>query len=560
MKVNQPKILAVIPGHIPSSVVLIENPLRELEKRGVISLAVQLNKDVAENDIKKSDLLVFHREIEPSSIKLLRDAFRFRKPYIYDIDDNFFELPLESEIGRLYRRPERQKILKQFIRFASLVQVYSNPMLERAGELNERVVKMSGIVDLSLFPNSPPKKQTDKFKLVFATSRDKDELHKLFLPDIKKLLDERGDEIEITFWGFSPPELKKHPNVRHLKLEPNYEKFIRAFCLEGFDAGLAPLKNDIFHRSKTNIKFREYSAGFVAGLYSNVDVYTDYVTHRETGMVVKSDKGGWYESVVELLENPELLAKIKANARRFVEQNFSTEISQAIWSENIHRVLSEKRELAMPEELLKIDEPLKRRGSSRASKVLDKGVKKLVGAKPLEKIAFRLAGSLIPPTPVKRAYLEKIYPDIVEAIKITYRHFDGFSPQLSPPLGGKKFLEYIHPPVNFEFSAISFAPVVAAAPFKMSCAETGVIGVEIASENKIHRQETIPISELAREKPLAIEFLPLRLDRTEFLIRFYTIGCEDILRIVELVRKRLNRFGAREKRAFCRFVKSAGGD
>ena len=120
-------------------------------------------------------------------------------------------------------------------------------------------------------------------KLIYATSRLDDSLGRIFLPALRRLLDEAGPRIEVHFWGPRPPA--ELPAVRHHAVVHDYNRFLRRFSAAGFEIGLAPLADDVFHRSKTNTKFREYGACGIAGVYSDVEVYSDCVRHGETGLL-----------------------------------------------------------------------------------------------------------------------------------------------------------------------------------------------------------------------------------------------------------------------------------
>jgi hypothetical protein len=125
-------------------------------------------------------------------------------------------------------------------------------------------------------------------------------------------------------------------------LTSSYDKFLRQFSEAGFDIGLAPLRNDIFHLSKTNNKFREYGACRIAGIYSDVDVYSSCITHGETGLLVSNDPDSWYKAIAQLIEDRDLRDRIKNQARQFVQEHYSQRHFEKVWRGHIQRVLTEK--------------------------------------------------------------------------------------------------------------------------------------------------------------------------------------------------------------------------
>jgi len=102
-------------------------------------------------------------------------------------------------------------------------------------------------VNLVAIPAVSPNRSSQKLKLVFSTSRTiSDDLSRIFVKDMIRVINEFGNTIEIHFWGFVPEELKNLPQVKFHRFMPNYQKYMRKIYEQGYDIGLAPMKNDIF--------------------------------------------------------------------------------------------------------------------------------------------------------------------------------------------------------------------------------------------------------------------------------------------------------------------------
>ena len=341
----KPNILAILPGLIPSTIINVTTPLIDLHKAGLIKARVTLEiftKDKGSyRNIESSDLIVFCRNVEPAGVRWLSKILEYKTPYIYDIDDNLFELPLDTLSGKYHRSPERIAMLEEYIRHANLVRVYSEPMLERARSLNPNSVKVNGPVDWRLLSPSPKRAGTGPVKIVYATSRVNDNLAELFKPALKRILEKYPDQVQVHFLGYNPPEFKAYTNVFFKPLTLNYEKYLRYFSGAGFDIGLAPLLDDIFHRSKSNLKVREYGACRIAGIYSDVDVYSTTVTHRETGLLVKNDPDEWFAALSEMIENHELRRYIQEKGYQLAQKRFSQVNFNRVWYQQITETLQQ---------------------------------------------------------------------------------------------------------------------------------------------------------------------------------------------------------------------------
>ncbi|MEI8375673.1 MAG: glycosyltransferase [Planctomycetota bacterium] len=340
MSTFSPRVVAILPRLCPSTWINIVKPLVALHEAGRVRAWVTLESMASPRDVDKADLLVFCRNVRPDRAELLRAAITVGVPVLYDLDDNFFELPPDSASGRAFAQPEQLAMLTEYLTAASLVRVYSRPLLASAGRLNSHVEMVAGAVDLHQV-RQPAKLPGGPVKLIYATSRLDDSLGRIFLPALRRLMDEEGPRVEAHFWGPRPPA--ELPAVRHHGVVHNYDRFLRRFSAAGFEIGLAPLADDVFHRSKTNTKFREYGACGIAGIYSDVEVYSDCVRHGETGLLVANDAEAWYRALRQLVDDANLRKKIQQQARLEIENHYSQEIFESVFLRQIEQLVGRVR-------------------------------------------------------------------------------------------------------------------------------------------------------------------------------------------------------------------------
>ena len=333
------KTLAILPGFIPSTMICVVNPFLRLHQARLIQAKITLEEIVTPQELCWADLVVFCRNAEPRYSPILDFLERNQIPFIYDLDDNFFEIPGGSITGEYHRDPTRLAMVSRYIQRADLVRVYSRPLWERAQAMNAQVERVIAPIDSGLMRLSANKKPGDKIKIVFATSRNDDELAEIFIPALKKTLTQYRNRLEVHLWGTMIKEMKSDRQVIFRPLIFDYWRFLRRFSREGYDIGLAPLKNDIFHLSKTNNKFREYGACGIAGIYSDVEVYSDCVVDGETGLLVSNDMESWYQAIVRLIEDECLREGIRKRALEYVQTNYAAEMFDRIWLHQFQQVL-----------------------------------------------------------------------------------------------------------------------------------------------------------------------------------------------------------------------------
>lgn len=340
---RKPKIVAIVPSFIASCQIGVVKPLSALAARGAIDLDVRLETRAAPSCVLWADLVVFCRNTEPGYAHLLNEAVAANKPVIYDLDDNFWDVPFETdpELARYHRLPLRIQQLEQYLRHAGLVRVYNPVMRDMVSRFNHNVKMLKAGFDFSLLPRQRKiANAKEKIQLVYATSRTVDNQYKLFLPAVLKALDQFRDNIQFTVWGCGPGDLVGHRGIKVLPLVGDYDRFLRHFSRAGFDIGFAPMEDTLFHRSKANTKFRDYGACRVAGIYSDVEIYSTCVEQGKTGLLVNNDQDSWFKGICRLVENQKLRESIQDAAYDKVFNEYRQQLVEDEWWQEIGEILA----------------------------------------------------------------------------------------------------------------------------------------------------------------------------------------------------------------------------
>jgi glycosyltransferase involved in cell wall biosynthesis len=316
-------------------------PLNALARENKIKFKSFLEGKATLNVINEADLVVFCRNTEPAYTHLLNQAVATHKPIIFDLDDNFWDVPFESdsELARYHRLPLRIQQLEKYLTHANLVRVYSPVMQEIVSHLNGRVKLLKAGFDFELLRTPAVQPQRDRVSIVYATSRIVDTQYLLFTDGMRRVLDKYGDKIDLTIWGCQSSELAGYRGVKFAPLISDYDRFLREFSRHGFDIGLAPLEDTPFHRSKTNTKFRDYGASRVAGIYSDVPVYSGCVENERTGLLVKNTADAWFEGMCRLIDDAQLRRNMQTAAYDEVYKEYRQQVVEEEWMVEIHELL-----------------------------------------------------------------------------------------------------------------------------------------------------------------------------------------------------------------------------
>lgn len=333
------RVLLVYSGMIPSVEVCQLRSLRFLAAQNRIDLrhgtlwALRTNEALA-----WCDIVIVCRCCLRTELPFLLKMQALRIPYIYDLDDNFFRhadtnLPGTEDL----RRPGTMEALRAFVSGAALVKVCSRQLQEDVSVYNPRCLVQPIAFDFSILSGVERRPRKDHpVKITYAGSIAHQKDLRLVAGALRRILTEYAGRVQFAFYGVSIEEFETLPNVRFVPYANGYEAFLRGFYAEGWDIAIAPLYDSVWNRSKTNIKYIEYTACQAAGIYSDMPLYNTCVQHGVNGMLCADTEEAWYNALTALIEDPALVHRIQENAMRDVAARYSVDVvAERLWEELI---------------------------------------------------------------------------------------------------------------------------------------------------------------------------------------------------------------------------------
>jgi hypothetical protein len=330
-------VLAFLPGLIPSTIIGILRPLTDLERRGEIRLRIRLTyiPILASNDIEWCDVAVFCRNCEGADLSALYELKRRGKKIVYELDDNFEEIPFTTDVGVYHRHFSRLHVVKRFFLLSDITRVYSDRMYQRASKYGARVQTIRSYFDKSIIEGLCKDSSADVIKIAYPTGRiDDNELEERIFSAVKTVLHKYETKVEFHLWRKSLPQ--QLIGIKGVVLNKNvrgYDKFIRTFFRAGFDIGLAPGNDIPFFHSKTNNKYREFGGCGVSGIYSNFPPYSSSIDHEHSGLLAGSSTEEWVTAIERLVLDKKLRTNIADNAAKDIFSNYSFETAVESWRE-----------------------------------------------------------------------------------------------------------------------------------------------------------------------------------------------------------------------------------
>ncbi|MGO9094516.1 MAG: glycosyltransferase [Bryobacteraceae bacterium] len=333
MQDGELSVLMVIEGEIATTQ-LLERVLLASRRFGILYRKVLLaSLKFADLDARTVPLFVRcgDRSLRPW-IKLLR---RGGHPYLYYLDDNFWEIEGDSPVALYYRDAQVRNCLRLAVAGAHQVLTSTDVLASYLERFTSRVRVLPPFFDFGLIEGCT-REATTEIRIGFAGSNSRQLDLELIRPVIQPVLDRLPGAV-FEFCGVLPAGVEPGPGVRFFPHVHSYVNFIRFQAGRNWTIGLAPLCDTAANRAKTNNKYREYGACGIAGVYSKVDPYLSSVEHGVTGLLVSERPESWLSAIERLASGAEERRRIGESAERDVRAKHCVNSVAGAWADCIDK-------------------------------------------------------------------------------------------------------------------------------------------------------------------------------------------------------------------------------
>jgi glycosyltransferase involved in cell wall biosynthesis len=165
----------------------------------------------------------------------------------------------------------------------------------------------------------------------YMGSATHDDDFKMLLPALKAIQARYASGVKFQVIGaLSPEKIQKWDSFKGLDLtvlaplpqECEYQLFLPWFTGNiHWDIAVAPLEDTSFNQYKSDIKFLDYTAAGVPGVYSSVTSYGDTIQDHQTGLLVQNSPEAWINGLEELIESPQLRLTVMDHAEQYLYRN-----------------------------------------------------------------------------------------------------------------------------------------------------------------------------------------------------------------------------------------------
>lgn len=199
-------------------------------------------------------------------------------------------------------------------------------------EYNDNVKVLPNCVDLTHWNKLDlRRKNTDEIRICWQGGHSHWEDLYLIRDSLKQIANKYSN-VKIVMVGYMPTSMEKDFRPEQIEYHDWVDNSAHAYRMATLDIDIAiiPLKDSIFNRSKSTIKWVEFSALKIPAIMSYVPPY-DSIPEDKSIFVENNNINGWVRGLELLIENKTLRKDLGEMSREYVNQNFNINTQYLQW-------------------------------------------------------------------------------------------------------------------------------------------------------------------------------------------------------------------------------------
>jgi len=294
---------------------------------------VDCKTDILLSDYFGTDVMVFQRQHHPDIYAKMEAAKSRGIKTVYEVDDDMLNMPEEFEKPYdFYRKPEVREVMLKFMRDCDALTVSTVELAESIRKMTPRpIFVVENAIDLERWRAAQIEREC---RLAAGGSKKTVMIgwmasgsHMIDMPLIEDaILGVMRDhaEVRLHLIGVLVREDIKHPGFAEFKDRITVDPWIEINALPqvmaDIDIGLAPLMDNPFNRGKSGLKWMQYAALGIPGIYSDMPCYRRVVKPGVDGYLVPAGTiTDWRKHLEELVTDAELRQRMGTQALRNVQ-------------------------------------------------------------------------------------------------------------------------------------------------------------------------------------------------------------------------------------------------
>lgn len=305
----------------------LSDPAKYMAKSG--EFEIKLPQDgMAWEDLMWADIIVTQGLVDKVRIAMIYAAQQeYGKKIVVEFDD-YFRVEEDSPFKMIHNIHDAPEMIQITMRIADMVVTTTEYLAEKFRKLNDNVRVCPNLMDMDRWDLPTLENDTGRIRILWAGSMTHVKDVKTIVAPMKKILKDYPNVDFITIGDPRIKELFKNERVESSLgvHKSNYPKKLHGMR---FDIGVAPLRDTLFNRCKSNIKPLEYGICKVPTVASDVEPYKHFGNH----VLIAKNSDEWYKHLSYLIEGEYARKAIGEKMYRRIKKDYNLEENIGIFIE-----------------------------------------------------------------------------------------------------------------------------------------------------------------------------------------------------------------------------------
>ena len=279
---------------------------------------------------KKADIVVFqmlHTQPGLDLFMAMKQALP-NTPMVTEQDDNYLSTPSYNPADSFYGPGSYfRSIATQQMKMSDAMVVSTPYLKEVYGDFCENIEVIPNSLDFRIWDNLKFRRNKNIIRIGWMGGYSHEDDLKIIEPVIHKTLDAHPS-VRFCFVHGVPSFLKGISRVETVNKWSRIDRYPQFLASRSFDIGLAPLQDNSFNRSKSNLRWLEYAGLKVPCVASKVGHFAETITQAEDGLLCENERD-WLDSLDWLIADEAARKKIGKNANAKARRDFNVDINVA---------------------------------------------------------------------------------------------------------------------------------------------------------------------------------------------------------------------------------------